>query len=272
MAGMSEPTVDIVTPKEPRSIADENTLDAKFRAVAAAKRAKIAQDAAAGTPAPLLGTTERIMALMPKGETPRDQIVRVQPDEGDRPEIPAAVRAAIVPPRFASVAFDTYEPSTRGQGAALKAARFWTDRARKGECSMLALIGPQGTGKSHLLYAAANALLDDGRRCYARPWYRLADELRYGGESPFVAGRTIEAFEVRSQLWKQRIVLLDEVRPTASTAFDDTELAKFACWAYDSKLSVFITSNVSPLADVMGPPAASRFTQVIIDGPDRRQA
>jgi hypothetical protein len=35
---------------------------------------------------------------------------------------------------------------------------------------------------------------------------------------------------------------------------------------------MLITTNVSPLADVMGPPAASRFTQVTVDGPDRRQA
>lgn len=260
----------MATVNEPLSLAEENALDAKFRVAAAAKHARIEAARAAGTQSPLASTTERLMSIVQN--TPRDKILRVQPEEGDRPEIPPTIRAAIVPPRFTSVTFDTYEPTTRGQAVALKAAQFWVERARKGECSMLALIGPQGTGKSHLLYAAANALLDDQRKCYARPWYRLADELRYGGESPFVPGRAIEAFEVRSQLWKQRVVLLDEVRPTASTAFDDTELAKFACWAYDSKLAVFITSNVSPLADVMGPPAASRFTQVVIDGPDRRQA
>lgn len=262
----------MATMSEPQRLADELAIDAKLRAATAANHARAAKARAEGQEPPLAGITERIMALMPKGVSPRDQIVRVQPEEGDRPDVSADVRAGIVPPRFASVTFDSYEPSTRGQSAALKAAQFWTERARKGECSMLALIGPQGTGKSHLLYAAANALLDDRRRCYARPWYRLADELRYGGETPFVAGRALEAHDVRNMLWKQRIVLLDEVRPTASTAFDDTELAKFACWAYDSKLAVLITSNVSPLADVMGPPAASRFTQVVIDGPDRRQA
>ena len=36
-------------------------------------------------------------------------------------------------------------------------------------------------------------------------------------------------------------------------------------------LSVLVTSNVKPLADVMGPAAESRFTQVEIIGPDRRQ-
>jgi chloramphenicol O-acetyltransferase len=82
----------------------------------------------------------------------------------------------------------------------------------------------------------------------------------------------MEAYEVRALLWKQKVVLIDEVRPTASTAFDDTELAKWMCHAYDAKYAVFITTNVNPLADVLGPPAASRFTQIVIDGPDRRQA
>jgi hypothetical protein len=77
---------------------------------------------------------------------------------------------------------------------------------------------------------------------------------------------------VRDQLWAQPIVVLDEVRATASTAFDDTELAKFACHAYDADIPTLITTNVSPLDQVMGPPAASRFTQVIIEGPDWRQS
>lgn len=254
-------------PDPPKGIADEKALDAKLAAAAFAKRAR-----EAGKPSPMESIRKVVLAAVPDA-LPRDQIVgRISVEEGDQPEIPPSVRSAVVPPRFQGATFASYEPSTRGQSAALKAAQFWTERAAKGECAMLALIGPQGTGKSHLLYAAANALLEQRTRCYARPWYRLADELRYGGESPFVPGKSMESHEVRALLWKQKIVLIDEVRPTASTAFDDTELAKWVCWSYDAKLSVFITTNVMPLADVMGPPAASRFTQIVIDGPDRRQA
>lgn len=259
------PEVADTTIAEQHAVAD---IDAKLARAAERTRANYA--AKGGKPG-VASIVSRVMEMMP-ADTPRDEIVRVQPHEGDRPEISAAIRGSVVPPRFESATFESYEPATRGQSAAMKAAQFWAARAAKGECSMLALIGPQGTGKSHLLYAAANELLGDRHRCYARPWYRLADELRYGGESPFANAKTLEAHEVRALLWRQKIVLLDEVRPTAATAFDDTELAKFACWAYDAKLAVFITSNVSPLADVMGPPAASRFTQVIVDGPDRRQS
>lgn len=267
MGAMSEPIPDLPADE---SLAKQRALDLKFQTAAAEKRRRVAESAAAGQPTPM-SRVKSLMALV-DDDTPRDQIVRVSREEGDQPEIAPAVRAQMVPPRFAEATFENYEPATHGQRAALKAAQFWYERAASGQCAMLALIGPQGTGKSHLLYSAASALLAKGVRAYSRPWYKLADELRYGGESPFTPGKTLEPHEVRAMLWKQRVVLLDEVRPTASTSFDDTELAKFACWAYDAKLSVLITTNVNPLAEVMGPPAASRFTQITIDGPDRRQA
>lgn len=178
---------------------------------------------------------------------------------------------APVPPRFAAADFADFEPESPSQRAALVAARAFVTRARRGDPAMLALIGSQGAGKSHLLYAAARHLADGGVRVWHRPWYKLADELRYGGADPFT-GATLEAAQVREALYRERVVLIDEVRPTAGTAFDDTELAKWACHAYDQNLAVLITTNVNPLADVMGPPAASRFTQVVVDGRDRRQA
>lgn len=179
-----------------------------------------------------------------------------------------------LPKRFRKATFDNYEPETDSQRTALDTVRRWVDFTLKGKPAMLALIGSTGAGKSHLLYAAAHALVDAGQHFYARPWYQLADELRYGGRSAYLppaTGQPLEPREVREQLWEATVVLIDEVRLTAGTAFDDTELAKYACHAYDAMLSVFVTSNVKPLADVMGPAAASRFTQVEIVGPDRRQ-
>jgi chromosomal replication initiation ATPase DnaA len=202
--------------------------------------------------------------------------IEIQHPDGGLAVVPNAASLqlirSLVPPRFREATFASFEPATESQKVARIATRTFCDRASKGEPTMLALIGKQGTGKSHLLYAAALALLTRNHRVYARPWYRLADELRYGGKSAFTTEHTHEPAQVREQLWAQPIVLLDEVRPTASTAFDDTELAKFACHAYDANLAVIITTNVNPLSDVMGPAAASRFTQVLIDGPDRRQA
>jgi energy-coupling factor transporter ATP-binding protein EcfA2 len=254
---------ETLAPPPERSIAEQQAdaaLDAKLKA-------------ASGQPVMSLIDTlqSRFGQLAVAIEQPPERAVRLVADEGDPPAVPDTFRRGMVPARFAAVTFDSYQPSTPSQYAALKAARFWTERALAGDGCMLALIGPQGTGKSHLLYAAANVLLDAGTRLYARPWYRLADELRYGGAHPITA-REMDTADVRRSLWTQKIVLLDEVRATASTAFDDTELTKFACHFYDSRYPMFLTSNVNPLADVMGAPAASRFTQVVIDGKDWRQS
>jgi chromosomal replication initiation ATPase DnaA len=177
---------------------------------------------------------------------------------------PSLVPVPFIPERFAAVTFDSYAAQTESEKVAVRAARKWVERTLQKQPVMLALIGTTGVGKSHLLYAAARALYEQGVTVYSRPWYELADQLRYGR-----SGR--EAAEVREELWKARVVLIDEVRKTAGTEFDDTELAKFACHAYDRGASVFLTTNVNPLDSVMGPPAASRFAQVVVTGKDRRQ-
>jgi chromosomal replication initiation ATPase DnaA len=108
---------------------------------------------------------------------------------------------------------------------------------------------------------------------FVAPWYSLADTLRYGDVIQTEAGsRERSAHQIRAELWSRKVVLLDEVRRTSGTEFDDSELAKFACHAYDNRIAVLITTNVSPLEQVMGPAAASRFAQVTVVGPDARQA
>jgi DNA replication protein DnaC len=200
----------------------------------------------------------------------RKEVERVEaggvPQKSRRTEMPPPpLPLPEVPKRFQSARFSTYQAETDEERAALKMTARWVAAALRGDGPMLALIGVQGTGKSHLLYAAAWALYEGGRTCRPHPWYRLADELRYG-RGPY------EAHEVRTHLYSQKVLLLDEVRPTANTAFDDTELAKLACHSYDQEIPVILTTNVSPLEAVLGPPAASRFTQLTVSGRDRRQS
>ena len=222
--------------------------------------------------APLPTLTE--MARQAERLRAEGRLSRVTADSVPEPP-PVAPKGKIsapwIPDRFRDESLDSYEPATDSQYAVLRAVREWVKRTIAGKGDMLALIGTTGAGKSHLLYAAGRALLEAGTQVYARPWYLLADELRYGGRSPFNEEKKLEPVEVRDTLWRARVVLIDEVRPTAGTAFDDTELAKLACHAYDRRIATLITTNVSPLADVVGPAAASRFTQVIVEGPDRRQ-
>lgn len=183
----------------------------------------------------------------------------------------------MTPPRFHGVTFESYAPHTDSQKQAAVAVWSWVENAVSGKGAMLALVGKQGTGKSHLLYAALREILINRYRPnaaapFVAPWYRLSDELRYGRSARTENGtRQLEPAEVRAGMWERSIVMLDEIRPTSGTSFDDTELAKFACHAYDNRIAVLVTTNWNPLHTVMGDAAASRFAQVVIDGPDARQ-
>lgn len=154
---------------------------------------------------------------------------------------------------------------------AFEAVTDWCRRVTSGEPAMLALVGATGVGKSHLLYAAVHALYRRNVRVYAQPWYRLADALRYGGVSAW-NGHTLEAPAVRAEIMGERVICLDDVRPTSGTSFDDTELGKIILDAWDRESAMLITTNVSPLTQVLSPPLASRFVQVTVTGPDRRHS
>lgn len=186
-----------------------------------------------------------------------------------------------IPPRFERATFENFVPKTESQRNAERAVREWIAKRKWG--AMLALIGSQGTGKSHLIYSAVKVIdaeleaMDAKARVgqsqpFVAPWYALADELRYGKSEIAESGnRFVEPQAIRARLWERRIVILDEVRKTSGTEFDDTELAKFACHAYDNRIAVLLSTNTNPLSDVLGAAAASRFNQIVIDGPDARQ-
>lgn len=220
---------------------------------------------------------ERVLAAYRAGQASRRQMT---PEECGV-ELPTLAQATIpaphIPQRFAAATLGNYVPKTEDQRIALWAVRTFAARAaRQDDPIMLALIGSQGVGKSHLLYATARELHALGLRVQTRAWYTLADELRYGREVTTVGptGARVEKIEpdaVRKQLFAAPILLLDEVRPTANTEFDTTELTKIACMAYDEGVSLLLTTNVNPLAQIMGPFAADRFESVVVTGQSQRR-
>jgi hypothetical protein len=232
-------------------------------------------------PSPLLqslqATMTSVAGAVERGELTRATALADLPAPSV-PAIAAPYQRPYVPREYRAVLFEQFDPNIAGPkhaddlAVALRAVKRWAKAAKEGRRAMLALVGSQGNGKSTLLYGAVNALAAEHVRVFSRPWYRLADELRYGGPAPWDPdGPTLEPHDLRRRMYAAPVVAIDEVRATAGTAFDDTELAKFACHAWDEGLAVLLTTNISPLSEVMGAAAADRFTVITITAPSRRQ-
>lgn len=224
---------------------------------------------------PLVQMFERAIVAAEKGEITRGEVDPVIP----RPVVLEPYQAPYVPREYRAASLDRFDASISGPSYerelsfASRAVVKWAHAAQTGRRAMLALVGSQGNGKSTLLYGAVNRLAGHQVRVFSRPWYRLADELRYGGPVPWAPDSApVEAHELRRAMYRSPVVVIDEVRSTAGTSFDDTELAKFACHAWDEGIAVLITTNVNPLSLVMGDAAADRFTIVTLTAPSRRQA
>jgi hypothetical protein len=181
-----------------------------------------------------------------------------------------------VPEKFLTVRFASTRQRTdvKGFDVALRAVQEWVRRVVTGTPSMLALIGPKGTSKSHLAYCAAWELYERHgvyTPCYA--WYELVDELRGGRVDETPSGvREVSPAMVRHQWHSTRFCIVDEARPTSGTDFDAMELAKFSMSRYDRNRSVLLTCNWATLGDLMGEPAADRYSQVTLVGPSYRGA
>src|SRR5690349_6248185 len=85
----------------------------------------------------------------------REEIAQLAP-----PVVPSVrvQQSPAIPSRFTHVMVRDYEPRTPAQVAAKAAVVAWIREVQAGGAPRLALIGPPGTGKSHLLYAATRAL------------------------------------------------------------------------------------------------------------------
>lgn len=176
-----------------------------------------------------------------------------------------------IPPRHREDTLENFVPLTESQATALQATRDWVASAIAGEGGALALVGCVGCGKSHLLHAAVRAVNEAGIHAAAGGWYDLADLLRrskFGGTEDYT-----EARRGRDRFLAARALAIDEIRPTSGTEYDTTELSQLMTRAYRERQGVIVTSNYADerLGRIVGLAAASRLTQVVVDGPDLRQ-
>lgn len=183
-----------------------------------------------------------------------------------------------VPRRFAGATFATFEKRSPSQRAAWEKALEWVEATLSGQGPMLALTGPKGVGKSHLLWAARAEVYrvleerkaaEDGRPHpewpwpRARLWFDLAPMLERGAEGRADAWRMVK---------EAGCLMLDEVVPVQFGTREgiDPALRSMAMGAYANQAAMFVTTNRN-LAEVMGEAGASRFVELLVEGPNGRE-
>lgn len=199
---------------------------------------------------------------LPAGELPPEEIARRRQELARRvPRPERRLPPPAVPERYRDARWSTWEPKCDAIETARQAVELWVQAVAEGKHVMVALIGPKGTSKSHLLACAAHQLYEEhGIRAGFFEWFVVADQLR-----------DIEtAAKVRERLREARPLILDECRPTSNTDFDAIELAKITMYAYSHLQSVLLATNWASLEELMGEPAADRYTIVPVIGPSAR--
>src|SRR5690606_37042594 len=117
---------------------------------------------------------------LPDRELPPDEIARRRQELARRfPRPERRLPPPAVPERYRDARWSTWEPKCDAIETARKAVELWVRTVAEGKHVMLALVGPKGTGKSHMLACAAHQLYEENRiRAGFFEWFLVADQLR----------------------------------------------------------------------------------------------
>lgn len=171
----------------------------------------------------------------------------------------------------ADMTFDGYD--AQYNAGALELVRTWAaDPASESVAPWVVLWGPLGTGKSHLLAAAFNALVHAGKHPIYAVVPLLLDHIRGGIET----GDYGERFEA---LMKCPVLILDDLGSETRTRWTDEALFKLLDWRYRNALArktpTLIASNLMPddWEARIGSRAQDRLRSRVIEmvGPDMRK-
>ena len=164
-------------------------------------------------------------------------------------------------PRFQEATFESWLPrqgTEQGYKAAKALADEWDFNGRTGDSLML--IGPVGTGKSHLAAAIVNALIPQGVAAIFQPVPELFQRLNatYGRES-----RETEA-QLLSALQEADLLVLDDVGAEKPSAANETRLYQIVDARYRGKKPMALTSNldVNQLRTQVGERTIDRLIEV----------
>lgn len=179
-----------------------------------------------------------------------------------------ARRASDLSPSLEARAFDGYD--ARHNRAALERMRAWTEAPE----GWVVLWGGPGTGKTHLLAAAWNALAQDGFRALYVVVPSLLDFVRRGYEAGGASG-SAEASARFEAVASAPVLLLDDLGAERRTEWSEETLFKLLDHRYRHELPTATGTNL--VLDDLEPRIASRLQDrrlarvVAMGGPDMRR-
>jgi DNA replication protein DnaC len=144
-------------------------------------------------------------------------------------------------PRFQEATFEGWHPR-QGTEQAHRAAKTlvdeWDYTGRTGDSLML--IGPVGTGKSHLAAAVINTLIPQGVACIFQPVPELFQRLNatYSRESRETEAQLLHALQ------EADLLVLDDVGAEKPSPANETRLYQIVDARYRGKKPMLITSNL----------------------------
>jgi DNA replication protein DnaC len=201
----------------------------------------------------------------PECSLERSEKARTEAVEAERAaalvaKMEAKVGGALIPKRFQTRTFETYQATTEAQRKNLEKCREYAALFEQNhkEGNSLLLLGKPGTGKTHLAAAIAIKVMEGKHTALYRTVSGILQLVKGSyGDSDYSES---EAF---ASLVKPSLLIIDEVGATKPTEFEKAVLFEVINRRYEEMLPTIVISNLMPkeLSEAMGERCIDRLRE-----------